>query len=310
MIGGPELAATSAASGAVGPFLEAKLRRLDDRLAQVGPRVTAPDHEAEAVHDLRVAMRRIRTLLEAGAPVLGRYHAGVVRRALRDLLRASGELRDEEVLLGLLTSLGEDRPDVERWIAGRRRRERALRGALRRKLASGELDRCRGLLEALLAFPVKPSRDKRLAKFARRAVDDARRDVERRKAAPLGDVGATHRLRIAFKRLRYTAEAFAEALPPELSSVAHAAARMQTRLGELHDADVALACVRRARSLSPAGKEALVAALTRLRAERASGCEQELGAPSGTVLSVRGARHRPGAAQAVGAVSLRKISTR
>jgi CHAD domain-containing protein len=79
---------------------------------------------------------------------------------------------------------------------------------------------------------------------------------------------------------------------------------MQTRLGNLHDTDVALACVRRARSLSPQGREALIASLVRVRAERAAACEQELGAQRGSVLSIRLARH------AVGGDALRKISTR
>ena len=314
MTGGPELASTS---GTVGAFLGAKLRALVARLADVSPRVLATDLDGDAVHDLRVALRRTRTLLEAGGPVLGRYHTKVVREALRDLLRASSLLRDEEVLLKLLTSLGEDRPDVERWLGSRLRRESSLRSALRRTLREdGGLEQCRGLLDALLAFPVKPSREKRLGKFARRAVEGAQREVERRRAAPLDDVPATHRLRIAYKRLRYTVEAFAEALPPDLAAIAQPAARMQSRLGALHDTDVALASVRRARSLTPLGREALIGGLTRLRAERAAACEQELGARSGAMLPVlasRPARHAgrsAHAAQAVGRESLRKISTR
>jgi CHAD domain-containing protein len=310
MNGGPELASTSGGpfgarrAGTTGPFLTEKLRALETRLGDVGPRVLVSDDDADAVHDLRVVLRRIRTLLETGAPVLGAYHAGVVRSATRDLMRASGALRDEEVLLELIASLGEDRPDVEHWLDCRRRRERSLRRTLRRTLAGGDLDRCRRLLEALLTFPTRPSRDKRVAKFARRAVDDARREVEKRKAVPLDDVEATHRLRIAFKRLRYTVEAFAGALPADLAGLSAPAARMQSRLGNLHDTDVALACVRRARSLSPPGREALVASLERVRAERAAACEQELGAQRGAVLSIRLARH------AVGGDALRKISTR
>ncbi len=304
MSGGPQLAATS---GMAGEFLAAKLRLLDARLTETWPRVVASQEDANAVHDLRVALRRTRTLLDAGAPVLGPYHAKVVRQAMRDLLRASSVLRDEEVLLELLSSLREDRPDVEKWIESRKHRERALRGALRRTLEQGGLRRCQTLLGALLTFPVKPSRERRVAKFARRAVEAARREVDRRRAAPLDDVPATHRLRIAYKRLRYTVEAFAEALPPELAAMAQPASRMQTRLGALHDTDVAIACVRRARSLSPQGREALLGGLARMRAERAAACEHELGAPSGSMLPVRGHFR---ARQAAGRDSLRKISTR
>jgi CHAD domain-containing protein len=298
MTRGPALASTSAT---VGPFLVDGLRALDVRLAEAGSRVLGAGDDKDAVHDLRVALRRARTVLEVGRPVLGTFHADEVRRSLRDVQRATGALRDEEVLLELVGSLGVDRPDVQPWLEGRKRRERALRALLRRVLGAGALDRGRRMLDALLAFRIKSSRDRRLAKFARRVVDDARREVERRRAARIEDAAAMHRLRIAYKRLRYTVEVFAAALLPDLQALAQTAARLQGRLGELHDVDVAMGCVRRARSLPDEGRAALLAALTRSRAERASACELELGAPRGSVLWMR---------YPVGRDSLRKISTR
>jgi len=295
---GPAIASTSATAG---PFLADALRALDARLESAGRRVLEADADRDAVHDLRVALRRTRTELEVGRPVLGAFHSDEVRRSLRDVQRATGALRDEEVLLELIVSLGVDRPDVLAWVESRRRRERALRAALRRMLRAGELDRGRRMLDALLAFRIKPSRDRRLGKFARRAVEEARRDVERRRAGRIEDVQAMHDLRIAYKRLRYTVDAFATALPFDLSALAQPAARQQSRLGELHDVDVAIACVRRARSLEGPGRDALLAALSRARAERARAVEQELGAPKGSALWI----HYP-----VGRASLRKISTR
>jgi len=298
MTRGPALASTSAT---VGPFLVDGLRALDARLAEAGRRVLAVHGDKDAVHDLRVGLRRARTVLEAGRPVLGSYHADEVRRSLRDVQRATGALRDEEVLLDLVGSLGVDRPDVQPWLEGRRRRERSLRATLRRLLRAGGLDRGRRMLDAMLAFRIKASRDKRLAKFARRVVDEARREVERRRAARIEDVAGMHRLRIACKRLRYTIEAFSAALPPDVSVLAQPAARLQSRLGDLHDVDVAIACVRRARTLQDPAREALLAALTRLRGERARACEEELGVPKGSVFWLR---------YPVGRDSLRKISTR
>jgi CHAD domain-containing protein len=295
---GPALASTSAT---VGPFLVDGLRALDARLAEAGQRVLAADDDKDAVHDLRVALRRARTVLEVGRPVLGSFHADEVRRSMRDVQRATGALRDEEVLLEIVGSLGVDRADVQPWLRGRKRRERALRSGLRGVLRAGALDRGRRMLDALIAFRIKSSRDRRLAKFARRVVEEARREVERRRAARIEDAAGMHRLRIAYKRLRYTVEVFAAALPPDVYALAQRAARMQGRLGELHDADVAIACVNRARSLSDAGRDALLAALTRMRGERAKACEEELGAPRGSVFWMR---------YPVGRDSLRNISTR
>ncbi|HEY1696398.1 MAG TPA: CHAD domain-containing protein [Polyangiaceae bacterium] len=291
--------AIAAAAPMAGPFLAAKLHALDDRLKDVAPRVTGTTVDAAAVHDLRVALRRTRTLLEVGAPLLGRFRADEVRRSLRGVMRATGALRDDEVLLELLGSLGVERPDVRAWLEVRSKREQRLRHALVRHVEAGELDRGRALLEALLAFRVNPRRDRRLAKYARRALDRARRDVDRRKAARPDDPAALHRLRIAYKRVRYTAETFAEALPREAPAIASRAARMQARLGDLHDVDVAIACVRRARSLPPDARAELCEALAHARGARLAGYLRELGPVSAAPLL-----------QLAGSDSLRKISTR
>jgi CHAD domain-containing protein len=277
---GPALAT---ATGMAGQFLVAKLCTFDARLGETVPRLL--DHaDDDAVHDFRVALRRTRTLLEGGRPVFGRFYADEVRSALREIHRASGALRDEEVLLELLASLAVDPHEppsyvsnVKDWIDGRRRRERRLRSALRRKVRDGELDRGRHLLAALVAFRIKPSRDKRVTKFARRAVEDARREVDHRRRAPLQDPEALHNLRIAYKRLRYTVESFASVLPGDLVNLAQPASRFQSRLGRLHDADVVIACVQNAPNLLDAGRDALLAELHRVRLERVAALEAELG---------------------------------
>jgi CHAD domain-containing protein len=295
MIEPAELASTTPRAG---QFLAAKLQALDDRLGQVGDRFVRASDDEEACHDLRVALRRTRVLLEAGRKVLGRFRADEVRAALRDLQRATGALRDEEVLLGVIASLGVDRPDIAAWLEARKRRERALRRHLVRCVQAGDLLRGRRLLDALLAFRVDPRRDRRLPKFARKAVERARRGVDRRRGARIDDPTALHDLRIATKRLRYTAEAFADGLPADLAAIAPGAARMQGRLGDLHDVDVATLTVRRARALTPEGRGQLLVALGRLRAERVAAYAKEAGiAPAPP-------------AQELGAEALRKISTR
>jgi CHAD domain-containing protein len=283
----------------VGQFLVALLEAFDAQMKDVGSRVLATG-DADAVHDFRVALRRTRTVLEIGRSVFGRFHTDEVRNALRDLQAASGALRDEEVLLELLSLVGIDDAEVKAWIDARRRRERRLRSAMRRKIRAGDLDRGQRLLGALIAFRVKPSRDKRLAKFARRAVEDARREIERRRSTLADDPEGLHRLRIAYKRLRYTADTFARVLPGELASLAQPAARFQSRLGQLHDVDVAIACVQKAPSLLGAGRQALLIELGHIRRHRVAAFEQELGV---TLAPDR-------SNQAAGGASLRKISTR
>jgi CHAD domain-containing protein len=281
--------------------LAAKLRALDDRLGEVAPRVLSSANNEDAVHDLRVALRRMRTVLEVGRSVFGRFHSDEVRARLRDVQRATGALRDEEVLLDLMASLQVSNPGVQNWLHSRRVRERRLRRALARLIETGELDRARRLLDALLAFRIDPSKDRRLTKFARRSVGDARRRVERRKAARIDDPRALHRLRIAHKRLRYTVETFADSLPSDTVTLAQSAARSQNRLGRIHDIDIAIASVLRARALSPEARKELLSTLQRTREERVAGYAREV-APLAYARELR--------AQEDGGEALRKTSTR
>jgi CHAD domain-containing protein len=283
----------------VGPFLVAKLRALGDRIGEVAPRVLASEDE-EAVHDLRVAIRRARTALEVGSDVLGPFRANEVRRALRDVQRATGALRDEEVMLELVGSLGIHRRDVQAWIEARQRRERRLRSALRRSIRAGAVDRGRTLLDALLAFRINPSKERRLTKTARRAVDDAREELERIRGAPVDSPEALHRLRIAYKRLRYTVETFIHVLPGPARELAQSASKLQARLGDVHDADVAMSCVRRARTLTDSARAALLAGLQHVRDVRFAAYCKDIAPPP---------RPEP-PLYASGAVALRKTSTR
>ncbi|HEY8091614.1 MAG TPA: CHAD domain-containing protein [Polyangiaceae bacterium] len=282
-----------------GAFLAGKLRALQARLRECGPRVLDSKDDAEAIHDLRVALRRTRTVLALARPVFGRFRVDETRRALRTVMRATGTLRDDEVVLELLGAAGVAHPAVIAWMARRRQRQRRLRASVARLVRGGELERALVLLDALLAFPVDPRRDRRLGKFARRAVELARREVDRRKDAPAQDADALHRLRIAHKSLRYTVEAFRDELPDDLAALGPRSARFQARLGALHDVDVAVLFVHRARSLPPEAQAELQAALGRERIRRLSVYLRE----GGVVPAVP-------RVQAAGADSLRKISTR
>jgi CHAD domain len=53
-----------------------------------------------------------------------------------------------------------------------------------------------------------------------------------------------HNLRIAAKRLRYTLEIFADALPPTIAPLLKEVEQLQEELGALHDTDVMIALLR------------------------------------------------------------------
>jgi triphosphatase len=257
-----------------GPYISKKLRECDEAIRAATPRVMT-DADDEAIHDLRVAIRRLRTLLKMSRKLYGRWHADVVRKAFADVQRATGVLRDEEVLEETLAGAGESPPFVK-WLQQRRARERKLRRAVVLRLEHGDLDRARLLLKALLVFPVPPKRDIDLARFARRTVDRARRGVEAKRDVAVEDVAGLHELRIAYKELRYSIELLADALPIDQRAMLEPATVFQKRLGEIHDVDVAIEVIKKTKTLAQDARGEVLGALDALRDRRVKKYLREL----------------------------------
>jgi len=248
----------------------------------------ARDRDDEALHDFRVALRRLRTLLRVARALWGRKRLARFEGELRHYAQATGSLRDEEVLRETLAAL--ELPDAARaelggWLVRRARVVRASHGAVERLLMDGpsqrvptfpggkrvrpldrSLDKLASLLESADVVSM-PARE-----LAERALERATRDVSLCAAADVRDAEAMHELRIREKRLRYSAELFAAPLGARAARLVKHATRMQKRLGELHDLDEALARLERARGLGRATQDAVTSAL---RARRAA-CSAKL----------------------------------
>ncbi len=247
-------------------FFSRTLTALDRALEETLPRVLANADE-EALHDFRVEVRKLRTLLKAARSLYGRFHADAVRAGFTEMHRATGALRDEEVFLELLGTLALSGDEMLAFLGKRRARERALRRNVLSLVRSPKVKRMRALLFAVTTLPLAPSREKDLHKFARKIVMRAMGRVDALRSTPTTDEQGLHDLRIAYKELRYACELMSTALPPDLSALAEPAAKMQKRLGEIHDVDAALLSIARARSLSPLLRARLTRAL-HLRREK------------------------------------------
>lgn len=281
------------------------LRGLATALDATLPRVLE-GKDPEAIHDMRVAIRKIRTLLKAARPIFGRFHADAVRAEYTILHRSTGTLRDEEVFRETLTGLKLVRPVPAAFLRMRKSREAMLGRRARQLVRSGQVRRAQSMLIGLLSLPVLPRRDAVSHKFAQRTTLRAHKRTLAERDASTSDVVALHDLRIAFKELRYAAELLSAALPPDLTALAEPAARFQKRLGEIHDCDMALSSVARARALTVPDKARLRRALLSLRARKVQKYLAELGASAAQTIA------EPEAAQvqADGGVGARKISTR
>ncbi len=257
----------------VEPLLRALIKNVEATAKRVvssaSPLSQGPD--AEAVHDFRVALRKLRTVLRPLRPLYGDQALRKLGRELGEVADASGLLRDEEVLEELMRGLPLDdasRAAVDTWLRGRRPRRRALlrelsahlrqRGALR-----GALQRLRRLLLDHEQNP--PQIPLLIEDLAWDAVHLAMVDMASHLVAPIEDGLAMHNLRIRCKRLRYCADLFAGVLQERGAELQRMAAKLQRKLGDLHDIDVAIERVLGARTLPPETRDVLIVVL---RAER------------------------------------------
>lgn len=246
------------------------------KLAATLPRVRKRSDD-EAIHDMRVALRRLRVVLKVARPLFGRYHIDTIRDAFTRVHRASGALRDEEVLRETLMGLDVASAELDGWMARRAAREASLRALVEKRLRAGDLRRPMRLLRALLALPVAPKRRRTLAPFARKIVLSARKEVDSHRETDPANAPALHELRIMYKRLRYSAEIFEAALPLDLGALAEPAERFQKRLGDIHDLDVARAVIARARNLEDV-KGRLQHAIAEARVQKVELYLKDLGA--------------------------------
>jgi len=243
-----------------------------------------------ALHDFRVAVRRLRSTARAYADHLGGSLDRKDRRRLGDLAGATGDARDAEVHAAWVAGRVESFPHGERAaveaVGDDLRREQAKGAdAVRRVVKEFPRERWR-LARRLRFYRVEvdidaPPGGARLAAVFGRVALDLAADLERRLAAvrTLADQDEAHRARIAAKRLRYLTEPFAAELEgaPELVKQLK---RLQDLLGEMHDADILLARISRKKhgdggDGDDAGLAALREMLERERAERFAEVEPE-----------------------------------
>lgn len=203
-------------------------------------------NDTDALHDFRVALRRLRSTLRAYRDQLRGSVSRKLRNRIRDLTRATNRGRDAEVQLAWLRSLAEELSPTERiglrwlmeWIerGGQEDDAEQIHRAfdrvdrqLRRKLVV-----YRHHVAAEDTAPEPPfgvvARDAALAHAQR--LDELLGEIH-----DAGDHATIHRARIAAKRLRYVLEPLKATIPGGAALVADLKS-LQKVLGDLCDTRV------------------------------------------------------------------------
>lgn len=223
------------------------------RAMRVAQRLVVEQGEADDIHDMRVATRRIRTTLQAleGAGVFSDKTLRSLRRRLSMVAEELGETRDLDIFL----------KRVRDWIGSDAERERdltALRDILaQRRLAGYEqlvtrLSKAKHarLVSDLERFICEPARTKPgqpclLTRHYAGTVIWPRYETILRYETIIADAEppTLHQLRIACKRLRYVLEIFAAQLGDGAKPMRKALVAAQSHLGDVQDLTVALKLV-------------------------------------------------------------------
>src|SRR5438270_11038393 len=220
--------------------------------------------DPEAVHQARVATRKMRSNLRTFGPLLDPGWTEPLRSELGWLAMGLGAVRDREVLLERLRERAQSLPASDQRSAASLLQ--LLEGEideLRKKLLADldsqrYMDLLERLVEAAHSPKTLPDADQpaasvlpALATTPWRRLRSAVRGLPETPTDP-----ELHRIRILAKRARYAAEAVAPVAGPAAAAFARAAAKLQTILGEHQDSVTAQAWLRSAKA---SGKRAFVA---------------------------------------------------
>jgi inorganic triphosphatase YgiF len=206
--------------------------------------------DAEYVHQMRVATRRLRAAMRMFAPVLPEDFVESLVPPLRELMSVLGRTRDLDVLLTEIigpvsAALGDD-PRISALAGILTDKRFASHGDTGRFLARPDYGKlillAASLLNGkLLAEPAPPSTEpeaaETLIEFAERRLRKLQRRTHHLAAlARIDDPTSLHALRIAIKRLRYAIEFFGPLMPKRsFGAAARRLAALQDKLGQLND---------------------------------------------------------------------------
>jgi CHAD domain-containing protein len=201
------------------------------------------DHP-DGVHDLRVACRRLRSILAAFRPVLDRERTEPLRAELKWIGGELSSARDGEVALGHLRDLAAAQPPelLLGPVVARLQQAQIKDAAAGRKSVDRTLDgqRYLALLDDLHALLADPPFAAGAAEPAEPVLRDAVRRTGRRlrqriAAVREGSGAGLHDIRKAAKRVRYTAEVAVPVLGDPAGQLTEAMKAAQEALGDRQD---------------------------------------------------------------------------
>jgi CHAD domain-containing protein len=210
-------------------------RGLRDLLESLEERVLQTQHvqDPTAVHELRVASRRLSQNLRTFAPFVPKKISRKIRRKLRALRKVAGEVRNRDIVLeqALQAELPIASPLVDAIRQDREQARRLLQEALARWRRKDYPGRWRVKLRVPRCN--KRSASRNIAELLPGLTGAF--FAAGRKAAALDSPELLHEFRLAAKQFRYTLELLQDLYGPKLKGHLMAIRHIQDRLGKISD---------------------------------------------------------------------------
>jgi CHAD domain-containing protein len=218
--------------------------------------------DPKGVHDMRVASRRLRSVVRDFSPYFRRSRK--LRHAMDDLKAiadALGAVRDQDVEIMALEKLAtETLPElqsgIEQFAEERRLRRNSSRSEMEEVLTENALAELQEEFQGALENGLKVPRNRRSRGDEQKPLEEVTfrqlgRDLIIARFEELQALSVSlyrplktkplHKMRLAAKHLRYAIELFAPCWSEPLLPLAKEIAKLQTSLGELHDCDLWIA---------------------------------------------------------------------
>lgn len=204
-------------------------------------RVARKQMDAGAVHDLRVALRRCRSMADGLLELDPDPAWRAMRKAASRLFKPLGELRDIQVAAEWLRRLAPaDDPVREKLLALLAQREGEAKAAAADALRRFDRKQWRQWARVLPGHSRRIPLDGRVFRHIALERWNEAHALHRRATRSRSKV-ALHQLRIGVKKFRYSVENFLPALHAEIGADLK---RVQDLLGDVHDLDVQLPLLR------------------------------------------------------------------
>jgi len=207
----------------------------------------------EAVHDFRVATRRLLSTLDLLRMVMPDPGIQKIRRVLKDQLDNLDDLRDAQVLLADISEVIHEIPALHPFQEHLQQKEKKLLREARKEIKSLKIDSLSKRIKKLRRT-IESSKQTGLDAGLFPAVDESYAIVNQRYVLiDPGQPSTIHRLRIAFKKFRYMIETIYPVLEHFPEDYLKRMRNYQTAMGDIQDMEVALQELANFEELEPAG---------------------------------------------------------